>query len=158
MQKWLKWAEDTMLKDNQICPFEGCTDYLYAKGSMSLQSEKGWHDDGNGPACFTCWQNFGNLDEDIQLIIAIQGCDVRINAGFGKIVHFMAWLPHCTKYTTIGNERRTSNQARLHHTSYTKMKTEWAAYVIREYEDRNLELNTRFCGGNLREIFGRYNA
>ena len=27
VQESLKWAEETMLKANQICPFEGCTDY-----------------------------------------------------------------------------------------------------------------------------------
>jgi len=37
VQETLKWAEDAMLKNGQQCPFVGATDYLYAKGSMSLQ-------------------------------------------------------------------------------------------------------------------------
>lgn len=145
VQDALKWAEGSMLDSGKKCPFEGSTDYLYAKGSISLQATKGWHDDANGPACLTCWQNFGLIDgDDVQLVIAINGCFIRINSGIGKFVHFMAWLPHCTR---VKHDRKTAlEQFRLHHTSYTKMGTEYSAYLIDEIRSRNLSLNVYETG------------
>lgn len=153
VQESLKWAEGTMLEANEICPFEGFTDYLYAKGSMSLQPTKRWHDDANGPACLTCWQNFGDLAGKLQLVIAIHGYNICINSGIGKIVHFMAWLPHCTREKKVrgkrrrrrsgsGKRRRSSGvRARLHHTAYTKTGTEYISYILNEYRHRKLRLN-----------------
>jgi hypothetical protein len=45
VQESLKWTESRMLDAGQDCPFTGATDYPYAKGSMSLQPTKGWHND-----------------------------------------------------------------------------------------------------------------
>jgi hypothetical protein len=142
VQDTLKWAEGTMLDTGQDCTFAGATDYLYAKGSMSLQPTKEWHDDANGPACLTCWQNFGEVEgSNLELCIAIRGCIVRINAGIGKFVHFMAWLPHCTRLIAKRDNEFDSTPFRLHHTAYTKFRTEYAAYVLNEYRIRNLGLS-----------------
>ncbi len=142
VQDSLKWTETKMLDSEQDCPFAGATDYLYAKGSMSLQPTKGWHDDANEPACLTCWQNFGEVQEsNLELCISIRGCKVRISAGVGKFVHFMGWLPHCTRLiANHNNDVRSSGPFRLHHTAYTKFRTEYAAYVLNEYRSRNLDL------------------
>ena len=40
LQKALKWAEGNMRDAKQHCLFEGATEYLYPKGSISLQCEK----------------------------------------------------------------------------------------------------------------------
>ena len=136
-QKLLKWAS-THIQKRYSCPYDGCIDYLYPKGSMSLQATKGWHDDANGPASLTCWQNFGNGESGkLQLVIAIHGCLIRINSGFGKIVHFMAWLPHCT----TREPSTLSQQYRLHHTSYMRMGTELAANTLNEYKTQQIKLN-----------------
>lgn len=104
-----------------------------------------WHDDANGPSCLTCWQNFGVADgSNLQLIVAIHGCHVRVNAGIGKIVHFMAWLPHCTESNALLEiDRNNSVQSRLHDTAYAKMGTEYAGIILTEYEKRNLRLDLR---------------
>jgi hypothetical protein len=142
VQESLKWAETRMLDAGQDCAFAGATDYLYAKGSMSLQPTKGWHNDANGPACLTCWQIFGELQgHNLELCIAICGCKIRNSAGFGKIVHFMAWLPHCTRLDSAHEENESGKTwFRLHHTAYTKFQTEYAAYILSEYHVRNLPL------------------
>jgi hypothetical protein len=59
VQSTLQSAEKALRQQEVHCPFEGASEYLYTKGSMSMQGEKGWHDDNNGPSCFTCWQNLG---------------------------------------------------------------------------------------------------
>ena len=139
VQDTLKWAEDAMLKNGQQCPFAGATDYLYAKGSMSLQETKGWHDDANGPACLTCWQNFGSVEgKHLELCVAIHGCFIRISEGIGKFVHFMGWLPHCTRLINMHENECDYTPFWLHHTAYTKMGTEYAAYILNEYRSRNL--------------------
>ena len=123
-----------MINNEQQCPFAGVpTDYLYPKGSMSLQATKGWHDDANGPACLTCWQNFGSVEgKKLELCVAIQGCFVHISADIGKFVHFMGWLPHSTKLITMNGTECDSAPFRMHRTAYAKMGTEYAAYVLNE--------------------------
>eukprot|EP00966_Prymnesium_polylepis_P021066 484954-Prymnesium_polylepis.1 len=70
VQAALKWAEDVwpISGIDGTCPFRGGTEYLFTKGSISRQGTKAWHDDANGPACLTCWQNLGTVpNEQLEL-------------------------------------------------------------------------------------------
>ena len=107
---------------------------------MSLQTTKGWHDDSNGPSCFTCWQNLGVVPGQVlHLVVSISGCAVRIPAEVGKLVHFLAWLPHKTTLSPRPGAQLEAQATtpgkpmRLHHTAYVKQGTEYAAWVVREY-------------------------
>lgn len=149
VQDTLRWAEDqwphfnsTFHENAKSCPFRGGVDYLYMKGSISQQGTKGWHDDGNGPACMTMWQNLGTVPgAELELVVAIHGCHVAIGAGMGKFAHFMAWLPHRTQLRgPDGKAYADKGAVRLHHTAYTKMGTEYAATVLSEYKRRMLPL------------------
>lgn len=149
VQDSLRWAEDQWPLYNNVfpekaktCPFLGGTDYLYMKGSISQQGTKGWHDDGNGPACMTMWQNLGTVPgREVELVVAIHGCHVTIGAGMGKFAHFMAWLPHRTQlHGPDGRAHEDKGALRLHHTAYTKMGTEYAAATLSEYKRRRLPL------------------
>ena len=145
VQANLKWAEEVWSSVDvaRDCPFKGGTDYLYMKGSISQQGTKGWHDDGNGPACLTMWQNLGVVqDRELELVVAIHGCHVTTQAGMGKFAHFMAWLPHRTQLCGpdgVGGEDKAA--VRLHHTAYVKMGTEYAAGTLGEYKRRGLSLD-----------------
>ena len=149
VQDSLKWAQSQWPLYNSVftenakrCPFFGGADYLYMKGSISQQGTKGWHDDANGPACMTMWQNLGTVPgREVELVVAIHGCHVTIGAGMGKFVHFMAWLPHRTQLRGPGGQAQEDKGAvRLHHTAYTKMGTEYAAATLSEYKRRGLPL------------------
>jgi hypothetical protein len=145
VQANLKWAEEVWASADVACecPFEGGTDYLYTKGSISAQGTKGWHDDGNGPACLTMWQNLGVVqDRELEMVVAIHGCHVTIHAGMGKFAHFMAWLPHRTQLCgTDGVGGQDKAAVRLHHTAYVKIGTEYAAAALGEYKRRRLPLS-----------------
>ena len=87
----------------------GATDYLYPKGSMSMQAEKNWHDDANGPSTCTCWQSLGEVQgHKLYMIVCISGCRIRIPGPFGKVVHFQAWLPHKTELVPSAHDVHTS--------------------------------------------------
>ena len=88
------------------------------------------------------WQNLGTVpDAELELVVAIHGCQIRIGAGVGKFAHFMAWLPHRTHLRgPDGKAYADKSAVRLHHTAYTKMGTEYAATVLSEYKRRTLPL------------------
>ena len=173
VRKSLRWAEETMQEQEIHCPFAGvlspnpslsanvswtsftpsqslqcflgATDYLYCKGSMSMQATKGWHDDANGPSTWTCWQNLGVVHgRDLHLVVCISGCRIHIPGSLGKVVHFHAWLPHTTTLTqAAGSSSHTptdEQEERLHHTAYVKMGTEFAAWVLMEYKRKKSAL------------------
>ncbi len=112
------------------------------KGLHVITTNQGMAQWCNRPACLTCWQNFGEVQgHNLELCIAIHGCKICISAGFGKIVHFMAWLPHCTRLDFVHEENESGKTwFQLHHTAYTKFRTEYAAYILNEYCVRNLPL------------------
>ena len=140
----LKWGEDVWATQDadSPCPFRGGTDYLYTKGSISAQGTKAWHDDSNGPACLTCWQNFGAVTgETLELAVGIHGCKVVLEGDVGKSVLFMAWLPHRTQLRAAdGTVHERKDAVRLHHTAYVRSGTEYAAITLGEYKRRGLAL------------------
>ena len=145
VQSTLQWAEEEWAPECAtacVCPFRGGADYLYTKGSISQQGTKGWHDDANGPACLTCWQNLGEVPgEQLELVVAIHGCRVHVGAAMGKFAHFMAWLPHRTQLRgRDGVARDNKSAVRLHHTAYVRMGTEYAASTLMEYKRKGLPL------------------
>ena len=151
VQKALQWGEEQMGPEE--CTYSGGAEYLYTKGSMSLQGEKGWHDDNNGPGCTTCWQNLGRVPgRELELVVSIRGCFVRIHAPPGKFVHFMAWLPHCTRLVLpVAAEqmeapettRVATGNDRLHHSAYVRAGTEYAAIVLHEHKRLCVPLRVR---------------
>ena len=144
VQAALKWGEEvwSSLEVESPCPFRGGTDYLYTKGSISQQGTKGWHDDANGPACLTCWQNLGVVeDEQLELVVGVHGCRVVVEANLGKTALFMAWLPHRTQLRGAdGCARQRKTAVRLHHSAYVRFGTEYAATTLAEYKRRGLPL------------------
>ena len=108
---------------------------------MSLQGTKGLHDDGNGPSTFTLWQNLGEVPRvALHLEVFIRGCAVHIPAPLGKVVQFMGWLPHRTRLHNpdgSGPWMGGIHATRVHHTAYSKIGTEYATWVLREYLRRN---------------------
>ena len=146
VQSALKWGVETWkdtLFSSRTCPFEGGTDYLYTKGSISQQGTKSWHDDANGPACLTCWQNLGVVqNEQLELVVAVNGCRIVIEAQVGKTTLFMGWLPHRTQMRSSDGCTHDMKEARrLHHTAYVKFGTEYAAITLDQYRRRRLPLN-----------------
>ena len=145
VQSALQWAESEWVTEGESgcrCPFRGGTDYLYTKGSIAQQGTKGWHDDANGPACLTCWQNLGEVaGEQLELVVAVHGCRVQVDAAMGKFVLFMAWLPHRTQLRGAdGVARDQKGAVRLHHTAYVRMGTEYAGLALMEYKRQGLPL------------------
>ena len=150
VQSTLQSAEKALRQQEVHCPFEGASEYLYTKGSMSMQGEKGWHDDNNGPSCFTCWQNLGAVPgRPVALVVSVSGCAIKIPAPVGKFVLFLAWLPHRTmleekEEVAASGEGAVSGDARdvgdachrLHHTAYVRAGTEVAACVMHTYLTR----------------------
>ena len=144
VQAALKWGEAAWSTSHMegTCPFRGGSEYLYTKGSISQQGTKTWHDDANGPACLTCWQNLGTVaNEQLELVVAVNGCRVVMEANMGKVVLFMGWLPHRTQMRTPeGSVHDMTTAVRLHHTAYVRFGTEYAANTISEYRRRRLPL------------------
>ena len=109
--------------------------HLHQKGSMSLQPTKTGHDDRNGPACSTLWQNLTSPASKarLQLVITVYGCDVVIDAPAGHAVMFQAWLPHLTRVDPDGPAPAADDE-RLHHTAYTRFGTEEFAWAVMQYQ------------------------
>ena len=132
LQNALAWAERTL----DGCPFVGASSHLYPKGSMGKMPTKGGHDDNNGPACTTCWQNLGATASQarLQLVVVVHGHDVVIEAPKGQMALFQAWLPHLTRNAPDGPRARHGDW-RVHHTAYARRETEhfgWVASACRE--------------------------
>ena len=83
--------------------------------------------------------------DQLELVVSILGCDVVIPAPAGKFVHFMGWLPHCTRSEFTAD-------IRMHHSAYIKKGTEWFAWVAREHKIRGLTLDVTRCRFALVEL------
>jgi hypothetical protein len=128
------------------CPFNAT--HLYPKGSMGLMAVKNGHDDRNGPACLTAWQNLGAAESGarLQLVVVCHGYDVVLDAPEGQFALFAAWLPHLTRTAADGPSAHEDDW-RLHHTAYCRYGTETFAWVAREYREVGLPIATRRTGG-----------
>ena len=140
VQEELRYAEQQMKGD---CAFAGASTHLHQKGSMSLQATKPGHDDRNGPACSTLWQNLTACESGarLQLVVVVNGCDVIIDAPVGHAVMFQAWLPHLTRIDAEGPACSTHDW-RLHHTAYTRFGTEYFAWVVQQYRRTGVALES----------------
>jgi hypothetical protein len=134
VQRELREAERALKTPEGGCPFEGGSSHLYPKGSMGLMATKRGHDDRNGPACATCWQNLGSAGSGarLELVVVVHGHEVVVEAECGHIALFAAWLPHLTRVAADGPEPWASDW-RLHHTAYCRFGTEYFAWVARAY-------------------------
>ena len=128
VQDGLAHAEKELAASDGGCPFTH--EHLYPKGSMGIMPTKAGHDDKNGPASSTFWQNLGVAASGarLQLVLVVHGHDVVIDAPFGHVALFAAWLPHLTRNDPDG-PRGERGDWRLHHTAYVRFGTERVAWV-----------------------------
>ena len=107
LQEALAWAE----QHTHGCPFTGASTHLYPKGSMGKMATKGGHDDNNGPAATTCWQNLGVAASQarLQLVVVVHGRDVVLEAPKGQMALF-----HCNQCPRWA-KGRTQRLARASH-------------------------------------------
>ena len=71
VQSELKAAEEELEGTKHGCPFRGAHTFLYPKGSCGLMDTKNGHDDKNGPACSTFWQNLGAAASGARLLLLV---------------------------------------------------------------------------------------
>lgn len=158
VQENLRWCEQHM---EGSCPFVGAHRHLYSKGSLSPQEHMGkkgfksGHDDNNGPACLTFWQN---LELPLsgarpQLVIVVHGHDVVVEAAVGHVALFQAWLPHLSRAARDGPSSM-SGDSRIHHTAYIRRDTEHFAWVARAHREAGLALQSVALGGGEEESHG----
>ena len=144
LQDELRHAEQSLAFSASGCPFAGASTHLYPKGSIGRMKYKRGHDDRNGPACATCWQNLGTVASGarLQLVVVINGHDVIVDAPAGTMVLFQGWLPHLTRADPEGPPSARSDW-RLHHTAYARFGTEWFGWVARAHRLAGCGLRTR---------------
>ena len=92
------------------------------------------HDDNNGPATSTCWQNLGEAASgaQLELVAVVHGHEVIVEAPMGTAVLFKAWLPHLTRASAEGPSPAPQDW-RLHHTAYWRFGTEYFAWVAGDF-------------------------
>jgi hypothetical protein len=125
------------------CPFQGAHTHLYSKGSLGLMPVKLGHDDRNGPASTTCWQNLGVAASGakLQLVVMVNGHEVVLDAPMGHMALFSAWLPHLTRNDPEGPAPKPKDW-RLHHTAYMRFDTEYFGWVAREHRLAGIPIKT----------------
>jgi hypothetical protein len=146
VQSELKAAEEELEGTKHGCPFRGAHTFLYPKGSCGLMDTKNGHDDKNGPACSTFWQNLGAAASGarLQLVAVVRGNDVVLDAPCGHAALFSAWLPHLTRVDPDGPCAERGDW-RLHHTAYCRFGTEYFAWCARGYRLRGIPLADGVC-------------
>ena len=129
------------------CPFTGLATHLFPKGSNGLMAHKPGHDDANGPAACTLWQNLtaSRSGAELEFVTVIHGHDVVVEAPLGHVMQLAAWLPHTTR-TKASGPAPASDDERIHHTAYCDFKTEFAAWVYREHRLKGRPLRFELFG------------
>ena len=142
VQRALAEAEVSMTQTQDGCPFVGASSHLYPKGSIGLMGSKKGHDDRNGPASSTFWQNLGQgaSGARTRLVAVVNGCDVCIHAPVGQFALFAGWLPHLTD-TVDG--RGSPRDWRMHHTGYCRFDTEYFGWVAHAHREAGVPLQFR---------------
>lgn len=148
LQEALAWAELDMKGGPHGCPFMGASTHLYPKGSMGKMATKGGHDDNNGPAATTCWQNLGLAASQarLQLVVVLHGHDVVLEAPKGQMALFQAWLPHLTRNAPDG-PKGARGDWRVHHTAYARRDTEYFGWVACACREAKVGIVSHAIGG-----------
>jgi len=154
MQHEFAHMEEKLLAadDDVGCAFKGVFTHLFPKGSNGLMDTKDGHDDANGPAACTFWQNLGTAKSGARLefVTVVNGHDVIVEAPMGHFFMLQAWLPHLTQASAAGPQPQPDDE-RVHHTAYCDLKTEYSAWVFREHRMKRRELQLTMFGQALRK-------
>ena len=121
---------------------------------MGKMATKGGHehDDNNGPAATTCWQNLGVAASQarLQLVVVVHGHDVVLEAPKGQMALFQAWLPHLTRNAPdVGQTKGARGDWRVHHTAYARRDTEYFGWVACACRDAGVGIVSHAIGGEL---------